>query len=283
MRKPQAVACSLKEMVVLYRALVRILLAGVALSVLSESSLHADSCEAIEKDLNHARAYRHEIRRDLTQRQSFLRDAERRLREAPASHRSGIEIAIASHEREIHYAQRKLDDLEIAIEIYERELRECLEKARQDPRNLAARADELPQNVDGRPGQQPPQPINVLDRSNMTTLGAVAAIELSQHQGDLVLNGLESLSDRAANALAKHKGTLHLNGLCSLSRYAARALAGHDGDLCLNGVTTLSDESAVWLAKHKGKLHLSGLEKISDVALAALRTHPDVMLPNRFK
>jgi hypothetical protein len=98
--------------------------------------------------------------------------------------------------------------------------------------------------------------------------------KLSQHDGELCLMGLTSLSDAAAESLSKHEGELVLCRLTSLSDAAAESLSKHDGNLYLDGLTSLSDASAESLSKHKGDLYLLGLTSLSDgpghIALAEI-------------
>jgi hypothetical protein len=56
-----------------------------------------------------------------------------------------------------------------------------------------------------------------------------AAESLSEHVGDLALNGLLAISDAAAESLSKHKGTVALCGLKSLSEGAKRSFDSHAG------------------------------------------------------
>jgi len=101
-----------------------------------------------------------------------------------------------------------------------------------------------------------------------------AAKLLAKHDGDLILDGLSSISPSVAEALALHKGELHLNGLTSLSAEAARALAEHQGQqLSLDGLTMLSTEAADALAKHRGYLNLNGLKTLSANVSEALSRH----------
>ncbi|MEI7687229.1 MAG: DUF1588 domain-containing protein, partial [Planctomycetota bacterium] len=107
--------------------------------------------------------------------------------------------------------------------------------------------------------------------NGLTTLSAEAAKELAKHDGWLALNGLTSLSNEAAEALGQHKGYLHLNGLTKISDEEARALARHKGELQLNGLRSISDEAAKAFAQHNGgRLSLKGVTKLSTEGLKAL-------------
>lgn len=79
-------------------------------------------------------------------------------------------------------------------------------------------------------------------------------LQSSQHV--LELNGVTELSEEAAHWLAEHKGDLHLNGLRVLTERAAQYLGGfHQGDLFLYGLESLSDEAVEHLAKfHDGEV-----------------------------
>jgi hypothetical protein len=94
---------------------------------------------------------------------------------------------------------------------------------------------------------------------------------------------IEMLTPEAAETLAEHEGNLLLNGLTTISAEAAEALAKHWGYLSLDGLTTLSDKAAEALAKHKGDLYLDGLTTLSDKAAATLKANPSIRLPDKFK
>ena len=141
----------------------------------------------------------------------------------------------------------------------------------------------------------------ILERIHGMSLEALEAVQsIAKHQGNFLLR-VNSLSDEEAKALATHEGELTLNGLQSLSDSpghialakklahqnsegiflwhlfslsdgAAEALAEHKGYLSLDCLENLSDEAAKSLAKHKGFLTL-GLGFLSDEAAEALAMH----------
>ena len=113
--------------------------------------------------------------------------------------------------------------------------------------------------------------------SEYTSIEQEAAEVLSTLQGELYLDGLETLTDAAAESLSKHRGfILGLNGLTELSDAQAESLSKHrgitlppglpaalklndemkDSMLVLDGLTTLSDEGARSLAKKQGKVYV---------------------------
>jgi len=119
--------------------------------------------------------------------------------------------------------------------------------------------------------------------NGLTTLSPETAHALAQFRGhNLYLNGLTRLSDEAAKALAQFEcNYLELNGLTSLSEDAAKALAQFKGhNLSLDGLTTLSPEAAEALAQYKGeRLFLDGLTTLSPEAAHALAQFKGVSLP----
>lgn len=111
------------------------------------------------------------------------------------------------------------------------------------------------------------QPLPAADYVLMTDK---AAAVLKEHDDELHLNGLTSLSERAAAELAQLKDALQLDGLKELSEGAAAALARLEGDLYLRGLTVLSDPAARALARHRGRLYLDGLATLPDYTAQAL-------------
>ena len=107
----------------------------------------------------------------------------------------------------------------------------------------------------------------------ITSISDNAAVALAMYQGDLSLDAVTSISDNAADVLIKHKGELSLNGLTTLSTEVAKTLAKQQGNLSLNAITNLSDNAASALAMHQGGLHLGGLTNLSDNAASALAMH----------
>ena len=57
---------------------------------------------------------------------------------------------------------------------------------------------------------------------------------LSNHEGYLELNGLNSLSDFAAEAFVVHEGGLELNGLSLVSEIALASLSKHNGFISMS-------------------------------------------------
>jgi hypothetical protein len=104
--------------------------------------------------------------------------------------------------------------------------------------------------------------------------GHIALAQKLAHQncGGIYLYSLESLSDEAAKALAQHNGDLSLDQLESLSDDAVKALAKHKRHLSL-GLRSLSDDAAEALAMHEGHLSLHLLLSLSDEAAKALAKH----------
>jgi len=72
-----------------------------------------------------------------------------------------------------------------------------------------------------------------MDLKNWTELPDSVAEALGKHQGNVNLNGLNTLSDKAASFLMSHKGVLHLGGLVSLSETASERLFKHKGKINL--------------------------------------------------
>jgi hypothetical protein len=127
----------------------------------------------------------------------------------------------------------------------------------------------------------------ILDLRNLKKLTPQAATVLARnHRGTLLLDGLESLSDKVAAALSGHdggvslrkvqrlspaaaehlvttRGFLSLGGLKTLSPRLAAVLAEVPGNLMLDGLTTLTPGAARKLQKHTGELRLNGLTEIS--------------------
>jgi hypothetical protein len=96
----------------------------------------------------------------------------------------------------------------------------------------------------------------------------------AEHDGELNLSSLESISPLAAAALARFSGELKLDGLKHLSSQTARALAAHEGGLSLNHMEDLSVQAAKELARHQGELSLNWLENLTEKAALALIEHP---------
>lgn len=95
----------------------------------------------------------------------------------------------------------------------------------------------------------------------------------------LQLDGLASAEPKVLAALAQHDGNLHLAGLKTLSIEAARRLATHQGGtLALDGLVILTDDLATILAAHEGPLSLKGVQEASEQALATLEGR-NVTLP----
>ena len=107
----------------------------------------------------------------------------------------------------------------------------------------------------------------------ITSISDNAAVALAMYQGDLSLDTVTSISDNAADVLIKHKGGLSLNGLTTLSAEVAKTLAKQQGNLSLNAITNLSDNAASALAMHQGDLSLNAITNLSDNGASALAMH----------
>jgi len=115
---------------------------------------------------------------------------------------------------------------------------------------------------------------NYDNHSKLKLLPVKVAKHLANHQGDLFLHGLTSLTPEVAAHLAKHEGgNLYLNGLTSLTPEVAKHLANHQGDLFLDGLTSLTPETAEHLAKRQGNLFLSGLTSLTPETSEHLAKH----------
>jgi hypothetical protein len=96
----------------------------------------------------------------------------------------------------------------------------------------------------------------VLDLRNLKTLTPKAAMVLAKnHHGTLLLDGLESLSDKVAAALSWHDGGLSLRRVQRLSPKAAEHLGTIRGFLSLGGLKTLTPRLATVLAEFPGSHH----------------------------
>jgi hypothetical protein len=114
------------------------------------------------------------------------------------------------------------------------------------------------------------------------TIDTEAAKVLAAWPGQLLLGGLNELSDQAAGALAAHQGTLSLNGVRHLSLQTAVALAKHRGAVSLNGLMMLSDDAAGALSRlcsYSG-LRLNGLTTLP-VEVAKALAGPEGAWPQR--
>lgn len=79
-----------------------------------------------------------------------------------------------------------------------------------------------------------PEPGEVLDLSQVTSLPPAAAKELVDHDGDVLLGGLKQIFPETATWLASRKGYTRLSGLVTPSEDVMRALGNHKGVLHLH-------------------------------------------------
>jgi hypothetical protein len=111
-----------------------------------------------------------------------------------------------------------------------------------------------------------------LDGLSTTEPRVLAA--LAEHDGNLFLNGMKTLSQEQARSLAAHKGgTLALNGVSSLDMAVAEQLGVRKGDLALNGIRSLTADTARALCQASGSLSLDGLEVLTEEVAEAIATH----------
>jgi hypothetical protein len=121
----------------------------------------------------------------------------------------------------------------------------------------------------------------ILDLRNLKKLTPKAALVLaSNHHGTLLLDGLDSLTDKVAAALAKHEGGLSLRKVRRLSPTAARHLASIRGFLSLGGLKTLTPRLAAVLAEFRGSLMLDGVTKLTSGAARKLQKHTGILSMN---
>jgi hypothetical protein len=132
-----------------------------------------------------------------------------------------------------------------------------------------------------------------LDLAGLSELPIDVAAVLAGYDGDLLLDGLLSLSPQAAEALASHAGSAGKavdpeaiaarvseafeQGDLRLSRFEEIVTEfGGEGSipaLSLGGLIALKPDVAAALAGHTGDLRLDGLKSLSAEAAAALATH----------
>lgn len=121
----------------------------------------------------------------------------------------------------------------------------------------------------------------VLDLRNLKTLTPKAAMVLARnHHGTLLLDGLESLSDKVAAALSWHDGGLSLRRVQRLSPTAAEHLGTIRGFLSLGGLKTLTPRLAAVLAGFPGNLMLDGLTKLTPAVARKLQKHTGILSMN---
>jgi hypothetical protein len=99
----------------------------------------------------------------------------------------------------------------------------------------------------------------------ITSLPPDMAIVLSKYDGDLFLNGLESLSLDAALALSEHRKFLDLSG-ARVTREVAAALLRHEGGIGISEVAKLEPGVGDVLAKHSREVFVAP-EEFDSVAL----------------
>ena len=114
-----------------------------------------------------------------------------------------------------------------------------------------------------------------LQMDGLNSLKASTLAEIAKHSGNLLLNGLRSVTVEEAKVLAAHNGgVLALDGLESLEPEAALHLAAHGGGLSLDGISSLSRETSEALASHRwGELALNCVKSIEDDVAAAIAMH----------
>lgn len=84
-------------------------------------------------------------------------------------------------------------------------------------------------------------------------LSSKAAESLSKHKSTLEL-GIKKLSSESAAELAKHTGNLVLYGLETITDGAAEAFLQHEGNLDFDLLSNLTKKSAEFLSKKKGTI-----------------------------
>lgn len=121
----------------------------------------------------------------------------------------------------------------------------------------------------------------ILDLRNLKTLTPQAALVLAKnHHGTLLLDGLESLSDKVAAALSWHDGGLSLRRVQRLSPKAAEHLGTIRGFLSLGGLKTLTPRLATVLAGFPGSLMLDGVEELRPGVARRLQKHTGLLSMN---
>ena len=121
----------------------------------------------------------------------------------------------------------------------------------------------------------------VLDLRNLKKLTPKAAVVLARnHHGTLLLDGLESLSDKVAAALSWHDGGLSLRKVKRLSPTAAEHLASIRGFVSLGGLKTLTPRLATVLAEFPGNLMLDGLTELTPAVARKLQKHTGILSMN---
>lgn len=121
----------------------------------------------------------------------------------------------------------------------------------------------------------------ILDLRNLKTLTPQAALVLAKnHHGTLLLDGLESLSDKVAAALSWHDGGLSLRRVQRLSSKAAEHLGTIRGFLSLGGLKTLTPRLATVLAEFPGSLMLDGLTELTPGVARKLQKHTGILSMN---
>lgn len=121
----------------------------------------------------------------------------------------------------------------------------------------------------------------VLDLRNLKKLTPKAAMVLARnHHGTLLLDGLESLSDKVAAALSWHDGGLSLRKVQRLSPTATEHLVSVRGFLSLGGLKTLTPRLATVLADFPGSLMLDGLTELTPAVARKLQKHTGILSMN---
>jgi hypothetical protein len=138
---------------------------------------------------------------------------------------------------------------------------------------------------------------HIMQHRGQVVLGGVEAITEAQARllaaqvhrhgvaglSGLFLNDVRHITASVAAILATHRaGELSLGGIKLLTEDVAQELVKHP-TLCLDGVTSVTDRMAAILATHSGAvLSLKGLKNLSGTGLAKLRENPSIELPRRF-
>jgi hypothetical protein len=90
-----------------------------------------------------------------------------------------------------------------------------------------------------------------LDLSKYSFVAPDVLVELANHEGTLILNGLRTLSMEQAVALSRHKGPLQLWEVCQMSDPVAEALSKHQGPVGIFPLAEMSDNARSILREHR--------------------------------
>ena len=101
-------------------------------------------------------------------------------------------------------------------------------------------------------------------RITISSLNPAAASFLANRSGDLVVLGLDSVSNETASQLKRFRGILSLPDVSEISASVSEELAAFQGKLLiLDGVRSITDEAALHLAKCKN-IQLEGLRSLPE-------------------